>query len=99
MRIISKKRLAEFWATHPDAKEPLLAWHQITKKASWNNLAEARQDFRHADPVGTCTVFNIKGNDYRLITKIFYARKRVLIRFVLTHKEYDKGTWKNDCGN
>ena len=98
MRILSKKRLAEFWATQPDAKEPLLAWYQITKKASWDNLAEARQDFRHADPVGTCTVFNIKGNNYRLITKIFYARKRVLIRFVLMHKEYDKGAWKNDCG-
>ena len=99
MRIISKKRLAEFWAKHPDAKQPLLAWYNITKKANWNNLAEAGQDFRHADPVGTCTVFNIKGNDYRLITKIFYARKRVLIRFVMTHKEYDKGAWKNDCGN
>ena len=99
MRIISKKRLAEFWAKQPDAKQPLLAWYNITKKANWNNLAEARQDFRHADSVGTCTVFNIKGNDYRLITKIFYARKRVLTRFVLTHKEYDKGAWKNDCSN
>ena len=98
MRIISRKRLAEFWAMHLDAKEPLLAWYQITKKAGWDNLAEARQDFRHADPVGTCTVFNIKGNNYRLITKVFYARKRVLIRFVLRHKEYDKGAWKNDCG-
>jgi mRNA interferase HigB len=99
VRIISKKRLAEFWAKHPDAEEPLLAWYNITKKANRNNLAEKRQDFRHADPVGTCTVFNIKGNDYRLITKIFYVRKRVLIRFVMTHKEYDKGAWKNDCSN
>jgi mRNA interferase HigB len=99
VRIISKKRLAEFWSMHPDAEEPLMAWYRITKKASWNNLAEARQDFRHADPVGTCTVFNIKGNDYRLVTKIFYLRKRVLIRFVMTHKEYDKGVWKNDCSS
>jgi len=98
MRIISKKRLADFWLKHPDAKDSLLAWYQITKRANWNNLAETRQDFRHADPVGTCTVFNIKGNDYRLITKIFYARKLVLVRFVMTHKEYDKGTWKSDCG-
>jgi len=50
VRIISKKRLAEFWSKHPDAEEPLMAWYRITKKASWNNLAEARQDFRHADP-------------------------------------------------
>jgi len=56
-----------------------------------------RIDYSHAAAVGTCTVFNIKGNAYRLITKISYRQQKVLIRFVLTHKEYDKENWKDDC--
>ncbi len=98
MRIITKKRLREFWEKHPDAEEPLQVWYRITKRANWNNLAETRSDFPHADPVGICTIFNIGGNKYRLITKIYYGHKKVFIRFVLTHQEYDRGGWKNDCG-
>ena len=67
----------------------------------WNrmcSLAEVRATFRHADQVGTCMVFNIKGNDYRLITKIDYAYQKVFIKYVLTHPEYDKGKWKDVCG-
>jgi mRNA interferase HigB len=98
VRIISKKRLREFWEMHPDSKSPLEEWYKLTRKAAWRNLAEVRATFRHADPVGTCTVFNIKGNDYRLITKIDYAYQKVFIKYVLTHPEYDKGKWKNTCG-
>lgn len=97
MRIISKKRLKEFWEKHPDAKEPLLAWYRITEKARWQSLADTRQDFSHADLVGVCTVFNIKGNHYRLITAIKYYSQTVYILHVLTHPEYDKGRWKDDC--
>lgn len=97
MRIISKKRLREFWEKYPDAKEPLLAWYRITEKARWQNLADTRKDFPHADPVGVCTVFNIKGNHYRLITAIRYLTQTVYTLHVLTHAEYDKGKWKNDC--
>ena len=98
MRIISRRKLREFWETHPDAKEPLLYWYRVTEKASWQNLAEVRQDFPHADPVGECTVFNIKGNSYRLITVIKYRTWTVYTLHVLTHREYDKGGWKDDCG-
>jgi mRNA interferase HigB len=97
LRIISKRKLREFWEKHPDAKEPLLDWYNVTRKASWQNLAEVRESFRHADPVGDCTVFNIKGNDYRLITRIRYQAQRVYTLYVLTHKEYDKEKWKDDC--
>jgi mRNA interferase HigB len=76
---------------------PLRVWLKITKRAKWQSLADTRKDFPHADLVGVCTVFNIKGNDYRLITKIYYENQKVLVRFVLTHSEYDKGKWKNDC--
>jgi mRNA interferase HigB len=97
VRIISKRKLREFWEKRPDAKEPLLDWYNAARKASWRNLAELRESFRHADPVGDCTVFNIKGNDYRLITVIKYRVLRVYVLYVLTHKEYDKEKWKDDC--
>ncbi|HRH47026.1 MAG TPA: type II toxin-antitoxin system HigB family toxin, partial [Pyrinomonadaceae bacterium] len=85
MRIISKRLLRDFWQAYPSAERPLLSWYGVVKKANWNNLAETRQDFPHADLVGKCTFFNIAGNNYRLITKIYYESKVVLIRFVLTH--------------
>ncbi len=98
MRIISKKRLREFWEKHPDSQAPLEEWYKLTRKATWRNLAEVRATFRHADLVGTCTVFNIKGNDYRLVAKIDYGYQKVFIKYVLTHSEYDKGKWKDVCG-
>ncbi|MGH9847944.1 MAG: type II toxin-antitoxin system HigB family toxin [Blastocatellia bacterium] len=97
MHIISNRPLREFWEVHPDAQAPLEDWWRITKAAKWNNPAETRRDFPHADPVGECTVFNIGGNKYRLIAKNYYEDKVVLVRFVLTHPQYDRGGWKNDC--
>lgn len=54
--------------------------------------------YPHADPVGSCVVFNIGGNKYRLISKIAFNRRVLYIRFILTHKAYDEGGWKHDCG-
>jgi mRNA interferase HigB len=56
-----------------------------------------KTSFPHADIVGACTVFNIKGNDYRLIVKINYEKGTVYIKGVYTHAEYDKDRWKNEC--
>lgn len=98
MRIISKKKLREFWEKHPDAHAPLEEWYRVVRKAVWRNSAEVRAIYPHADPVGACTVFNIKGNDYRLITKIEFQWKAIYIKHVLTHSEYDRGRWKDDCG-
>ncbi|MBX7171254.1 MAG: type II toxin-antitoxin system HigB family toxin [Pyrinomonadaceae bacterium] len=97
MHIISKKALRDFWEKHPNSKTSLQSWYSITKNAEWENLADVRADFPHADLAGICTVFNIAGNNYRLITKIYYEDKVVLIRFVLTHAEYDKKPYKDDC--
>lgn len=97
MHIITKKRLQEFWTEYPDSESSLKTWYNITRKADWKNLAETKKDFSHADLAGVCTIFNISGNRYRLITKIYYPDKVVLIRFVLTHADYDKKTYKNDC--
>ncbi len=97
MHIITKRALREFWEKHPDAKESLKFWYQTSSKAQWQHLVEVRQDFPHADLAGICTIFNIGGNKYRLITKIYYEDQVILIRFVLTHAEYDKKIYKNDC--
>jgi mRNA interferase HigB len=97
LHIVSKRRLREFWAQHPEAKDPLLHWYRVTKKATWKSLAEARMDFRHADPVGTCTVFNIKGNHYRLIAGVRYEMQRVFVLKIMTHKQYDTEDWEHEC--
>src|SRR5436305_1003771 len=96
VHIISKKRLVAAGQRHPDALAPLIRWYRVARKALWNDVHEARADFPHADPVGKFTVFNIKKNEYRLITVVHYNRFKVYVRAVLTHEEYDKGKWKDD---
>ena len=86
--------ILRFAERHPDALAPLINWYRITKRAEWNSLAEVKRDFAHADIVGRRTVFNIHGNNYRLIARVNYKGKRVFILFVLTHVEYSKGGWK-----
>ena len=103
MFILSRKALRAFWERHPQAQTPLEDWYTIADGASWQNLAETRADFRHADPVGICTVFNIGGNKYRLVVKLNYRKQKILSSAVLTHAECDKAKsgkerWKEDCG-
>lgn len=97
MRIITRKRLVRFWATHQDAETSLRSWFSNVKQTNWQNLADVQADYPHADLVGDCIVFNIGGNKYRLIAKINYRSHRLYIRAVLTHKDYDRGKWKDDC--
>lgn len=97
MRIISKRRVREFWEHHADAEAPLLHWYRTTRKAQWQNLADVRRDFRHADPVGACVVFNVGGNKFRLITAVKYQRRTVYVLKVMTHGKYDTEEWRNEC--
>jgi mRNA interferase HigB len=94
VHVISRKRLLEATAKHSDLWEPLDAWYRIAKGADWNSLEEVRLSFPKTDRVGKHTVFNIKGNAFRLIAEINYTGRRVYIRSVLTHAQYDKGGWK-----
>lgn len=94
MRIISKRRLREYADRHADCRAQLEEWHQVARHADWQSPADVRRNYPHADLVGNKTVFNIKGNAYRLITAIHYDRGRVYIREILTHAEYDKGDWR-----
>ncbi len=96
MHIISQKRVAEFWQKHADAETSLRYWYKLTRDAQWRNLAELRQVFPSADQVGRLTVFNIGGNKYRLIARVQYRFRKVYIRTILTHSEYDKENWKKD---
>jgi mRNA interferase HigB len=79
---------------HSGLESALDTWYRIAKQARWRNLDDVRQVYPPADSVGQFTVFNIKGNSYRLITCIEYAWNRVFIESVLTHAEYSKGGWK-----
>ena len=79
---------------HGDLSAPLDAWYRIAKKAEWRSLEDVRRVLPSADGVGEYTVFNIKGNSFRLIAARNYKTGRLFIRHVLTHAEYDKGGWK-----
>lgn len=94
MRIITRARLNEFAAKHPDTKSALQHWYKTVKPKEFKTFAELRKTFSSADQVDKLTVFNIGGNKVRLITAIHYNRKIIFIRAVLTHKEYDDGNWK-----
>lgn len=98
MHVISKKRLREFWREWPDSQLPLDNWYRIAKKAAWQSIADAKAVFPHADAAYECTVFNIGSNKYRLIVEVKYDRQVIYVKHVLTHKDYDKGAWKKDCG-
>lgn len=91
MRIISKNTLRQFWERHPDAKDSLLAWHGEVLKADWATPQQLKAQFHHASILrDSRVVFNIKGNEYRLVVKINYAYRIVYIRFIGTHAQYDR---------
>ena len=90
MRIIAKRTLREFWRQHPDARRPLLDWYQVVEHAEWQAPNQLKAMFASASILpNDRVVFNIKGNTYRLVVHIPYHRRRVYIRFIGTHAEYD----------
>jgi len=90
MRIISKSTLKKFWVKHPDSEQPLKSWYKDVSKADWENPHDVKKEYCSVDIIGNNrVVFNIKGNSYRLVVKIYYTRKLCYIRFVGTHDEYD----------
>jgi mRNA interferase HigB len=90
MRIVSKRPLRDFWGRFPDAEEPLLAWYREVEKEDWDTPARLKEKYRNASIIkGSRAVFNIKGNDYRLVVKINYQYRMLYVRFIGTHAEYD----------
>ncbi len=97
MLIIGKDIIRKFWQSRKDAENALKAWIQIVESANWQNFVELRRTYPQADLVGDCTIFNIRGNNYRLIAIVNYAAQIFQVLFVLTHNQYDKNKWKKDC--
>jgi mRNA interferase HigB len=91
MHVISRKILQEFWRLHPEVEETLQAWYHEARAARWKAPQDIRNRYRSADFLpGNRVVFNIKGNQYRLVVKINYASGTVFIRFIGAHAAYDK---------
>ena len=91
MRVISVKRLREFWEKHSDSEEALKAWYKEAKAAEWEKPADIKERYPSASFLAKSrVVFNIKGNHYRLVVVVRYEFGIVYIRFVGTHAEYDK---------
>jgi mRNA interferase HigB len=99
VQIITIAQLQAWQDDYPDARYALEAWLRVTAAAHWRNLMEVRRDFRTADGVTTengnvVIVFNIRHNRYRLLTSIQYRLGAVIVHQFLTHREYDRETWK-----
>lgn len=91
MRIISKSTLVEFYTKEPQSKSALEEWYEKTRRAEWSCYADMKQSFNSVDAVGNQHyVFNIKGNNYRLVVVIQFTPKTVYIRFVGSHRDYDR---------
>ena len=91
MKIVSIKILKEFWTNYPDSEQHLKAWVDEVKQAKWQQPADIKSKYRSASVLkNRRIVFNIKGNDYRLIVSVAYRFSAVYIKFIGTHKQYDK---------
>jgi mRNA interferase HigB len=90
MRVVALKTLRRFWAKYPAAEQPLLAWHDEVQKADWRQPADIKARFGSASILkNRRVVFNIKGNDYRLVAALAYNTGLVFVKFIGTHKAYD----------
>jgi mRNA interferase HigB len=98
MWVVSIKRLREFWVAHPRAEVSLRAWFAQTSAAEWQSFNELRATFPSADLVGNCMVFNIGGNNYRLVARVFYSNHKVYVLRVMAHTDYDRDDWPSQCG-
>jgi mRNA interferase HigB len=91
MVVISYGKLRDFFELHADAKDALNNWYQIVLQADWGSYHEIKAMFNSIDAVGNDRfVFDIRGNNYRIVAMIFFDIRTVYIRFVGTHKEYDR---------
>ncbi|MBC7782371.1 MAG: type II toxin-antitoxin system HigB family toxin [Burkholderiales bacterium] len=99
MRVIKRLALEQFWQEWPNAERPLRAWYGLTSKATWRNFAEVKVTFGQTDQArvksgGMVAIFDIGGNKFRLIAAISFAKGKVYVLRILTHKEYDQEHWK-----
>jgi mRNA interferase HigB len=92
VHIISKRSLREFWSIHPESTGPLLHWHTVLQHTQATSFAELRTVFNSVDWVSGYVVFNVGGNNYRVVGDVVFRTQTVFVKHVFTHKEYD--SWK-----
>lgn len=91
MNVISFRKLKEFYEIHADSKPYLTSWFKTVRKARWNDINALKADFKSADVVAdNRVIFNVKGNRYRMVTQISFEHKRIMIKWLGTHAEYDR---------
>ncbi len=96
-RIISWRAIREFIEAHPEdqsAPEAFAKWYDLVRNNRFASFSDVRRTFPSADLVGDVVVFNVRGNRYRLVARFLYEKRRVYVRRVMTHAEYDRGDWK-----
>ncbi|MBW1759600.1 MAG: type II toxin-antitoxin system HigB family toxin [Deltaproteobacteria bacterium] len=96
MHIISRKKIREFCEKHPESRQSMDRWYTIVKKTEFGKFQDVKNLFPSADKVKNLVVFDIGGNNYRLIAFILYKSQKLYIRHILTHTEYDAEKWKDD---
>jgi mRNA interferase HigB len=94
VHVISKSAWRKAVASDHTLESAIGEWHKVARCAAWASLVDVRKVYPHADFVDPYTVFNIKGNAYRLIVKIEYRWQMIFVKQLLPHDEYDKGDWK-----
>jgi mRNA interferase HigB len=94
VHVISKSAWREAVAADQALESAISEWHKVAKSSAWANLVDVRKVYPHADFVDPYTVFNIKGNAYRLIVKIEYRWQMIFVKHLIPHAEYDRGEWK-----
>ncbi len=97
MIIRNYEEVEKFTRKHANARPAFNRWRDRTKRADWRDFEGVKRDFPAADKYRACVIFDIGGNNYRLIVKIDYLTQVVNVRKALTHAEYDKENWKSDC--
>lgn len=91
MWVVKKKTLVEFWEKHADSRGPLESWYDFAKRAKWTTPQDVQKDYGDNVMIGNDrAVFNIKGNDYRLVVVFHFNLKKMYIRFIGTHAEYNR---------
>lgn len=94
MNVISKKKIIEYGRKQSSARKPLEAWYAIMSTKSFSKIQDLRKTFNAVDPVGDFTIFNIGGNNFCLIAKIYYKNQICMIKEIMTHSQYDKWSAK-----
>ena len=91
MNVVALRTLRAFWTTHPEAEGPLTQWYRVARAARWDHPADVRRTFGSADFIAdNRVVFDVGGSNYRVVARISYMHKQMLVKFVGTHREYDR---------